>query len=180
MLSFAIFLMNFIVVQFSDKKALPDLRGGLRYSLDSGDRAAALQRLQATVAGGFDVLVEDDLADGAVADEAGTRVLDRRDVTLDGGLDGGIFKGKVGVGSHCAVLKDEVVAVAERLGLGDVAADKAEVLRVPGKIFTVDDGVDHGDVLRLPEGVLGVQDAIADLDVLGVLEAVVAVQFDVR
>ena len=39
--------------------------------MDSGDRAAALQALQVAVAGGFDVLVEDDLADGAVADEAG-------------------------------------------------------------------------------------------------------------
>ena len=65
--------------------------------MDSGDRAAALQRLLAAVAWGFDVLVEDDLADGAVADEAGARVLDRRDVALDGGLDGGIFKGKVDV-----------------------------------------------------------------------------------
>ncbi len=43
--------------------------------------------LQNTVARSLDVLVEDDLSDGTVADEAGTRVLDGRDVPFDRGLD---------------------------------------------------------------------------------------------
>ena len=94
-------------------------------------------------------------------------------------LDGRIFKSQICVRAHCAVLQYEVVAVAQRLGLGDVAADKAEVLRVPGKIFTVDDGIDDGDILGLPEGIFGVQHTVPDLHILGVLETIVAVKLDV-
>ncbi len=134
---------------------------------------------QLAVAWGLDVFIKDDFADGTVADKACARVLDGRDVAFNGGLDGGIFKSQISVSAHCAVLQYEVVAVAQWLGLGDVAADEAEVLRVPGKIFTINHRIDDGDILGLPEGILGVQDAVPDLHVLGVLETVVAVQFDV-
>ena len=87
-----------------------------------------LRFLQNTVTRGLDVPVKDDLADGAVADKAGARVLDGRDVAFHGGLDGGIFKCQISVSAHCAVLQYEVVAVAQRLGLCDVATDEAEVL----------------------------------------------------
>lgn len=82
-----------------------------------------LRFLQPTVTRALDVLINDDLPDGTVADEAGAWVLDGRNMAFHGGLDGGIFKSQISVSAHCAVLKYEVVAVAQRLGLGDVAAD---------------------------------------------------------
>ena len=89
------------------------------------------------------------------------------------------FQRSICIGCKSAVLKNEVVAVAERLRAGDTAADKMKVLCVPAEVLATEIRVIDGDVLAVPEGVRGVEDGIVDLYIAGVLESVLALQLEI-
>ena len=59
-----------------------------------------LRFLQPTVTRALDVLINDDLPDGTVADEAGEWVRDGRDRVFHGGRAGGLFEGRMGDSAH--------------------------------------------------------------------------------
>ncbi len=131
------------------------------------------------VAGGFDVPVQDNLADGVGLDIAGAGVFHGDDVAFYGGLDAAVLEGKVCVGLEGAVFQDEVLAVAQGLGSANVAVHQTEVLGIPAQELSLDAGIVHGDVLTFPESILGVQVGVADDHVLGVLEGVVALELEI-
>lgn len=105
-----------------------------------------------------------------------TRVLDRRDIATDVGINLRILKGEIGIGSHLAVDESEIIRIAKGLSLNNLAIDKGQTVGIPSKIFAIEGGVDDSDVLRVPKGVLGVEGRVADGDVFAILERVVAVE----
>ena len=108
---------------------------------------------------------------------AGGGVLDGNDGAADRGLNGGVFKGEIGVGIEGAVLQYQPLAVAERLRAADAAADKAEILGVPAEVLAVDVGIVHRHVLGLPESIFRVKLGVADHDVAGILEGIITLLF---
>ena len=90
------------------------------------------------IGGRFDVVVEDDFADGICLDAAGARVFDACDVAVDGGVDIRIFKSQVGVVAQSAILQYEIFAVAKWLCLTNQAIDEADIFAVPCEVFADD------------------------------------------
>ncbi len=103
------------------------------------------------------------------------RILDRSNVTLDGCVEGAVFEKKVGIFTKCAVLKDQVIDIAEKLFARQVATHQADVLTIPCQVLPVDLRVVDGDVFRLPEGILRIDDGVVNLDIAGILEGIVTI-----
>ena len=78
------------------------------------------------------VLVDDEFTDMACDNNAAAgRVLDAKDIALDGCLYGAVLKHEVGIVAKGAVHHSQVLAITQRLFAGDVAADKRQASAVP-------------------------------------------------
>ena len=97
---------------------------------------------------------------------------------LDLGI-GRFFKCPIAGVIEDAVFEDEVLAVAEGLGAGDAAADKAEIAGIPTEVFALYFRVVNRAVFGLPTGVFGVEYGVMNLDVFGILEDVLSLQLDI-
>lgn len=74
----------------------------------------------------LNVLVDYYFAYAVCHDFARCRVLYALDVSADVCLEGGIFEGAVAFGVEGAILKHEVLGIAQRLLARDVAVDEAQ------------------------------------------------------
>ena len=94
-------------------------------------------------------------------------------------MEAAVLESEVTVGAHGTVFHHESLGIAERLGTGDVAPNKAQVAAMPAEVFAVDGRVDDRDILRVPERILRVEQRVADDDIPAVLKGVVAVEREV-
>jgi len=113
------------------------------------------------------------LAHAVQNDLAGAGILYRLHMTVDGGVDIGIFKSQVGI-LHAAVDELQILAVAQRLGADDFATHQGQVFREPAQVFSANDAVYYGHIFAVPESVLGVQETVADFQVFHVLKGILA------
>ena len=84
------------------------------------------------------VFVDGHRADAVCNDEARRGVLYVFDVSLYVGMYGGIFESAVACGVERAVLKHQVLGIAQRLFACYVAVYEPQILRVPSQILAVE------------------------------------------
>ena len=99
----------------------------------------------------LNVLVDYYFAYAVCHDFARCRVLYALDVSAYVRLESGIFEGSVAFGVEGAVLKHQILGVAQRLLARDVAVDQSQSARMPTEKLAVELRVVHGYVVNLPE-----------------------------
>ena len=132
-----------------------------------GDYAAVGRRL--------DVLVKYHLAHAVAIDVSVAWILDTGDMSVQPGTHVRVLEGQVGISAEGAVLEHQVVAVAQGLGAGDMAVDKAQAVRIPTEVLAVQLAVAHSDTHGVPQGVFAVNLGVTYQHVVTVLEGIIAV-----
>ena len=123
------------------------------------------------------ILVDDEFTDMACDNNAAAgRILDAMDVSLDACLHSAVLEHEISIGSEGAIHQSQVLAIAQRLFAGDVAADERQASTVPTQVFSIDLAIGNRDVLCVPKRILAVQERVLYLHILAVLEGIVALE----
>lgn len=126
------------------------------------------------------ILVDDEFTDMALDNNAAAgRILDAMDVSLDACLHSAVLEHEISIGSEGAIHQSQVLAIAQRLFAGDVAADERQASTVPTQVFSIDLAIGNRDVLCVPKRILAVQERVLYLYILAVLEGIVALKVQV-
>lgn len=132
-----------------------------------------------TIGRRFDISVYNNLAYAIGNDTTRPRILDGSNVTNNFGIHLTVLESEIGIGRHDATAELEIVGIAERLCLDDLAVYECQSIGIPSEIFTIEDGIDDRDIVRIPESVLGVEHRISDLHILAILERIVAIEAEI-
>lgn len=132
-----------------------------------------------TIGRRFDISVYNNLAYAIGNDTTRPRILDGSNVTNNFGIHLTVLESEIGIGRHDATAELEIVGIAERLCLDDLAVYECQSIGIPSEIFTIEDGIDDRDIVRIPESVLSVEHRISYLHILAILERIVAIEAEI-